>query len=224
MNISILSKKLQSEIGSKQNNPKSKGFFSSWISREAQQAGQQPHPILEHCKLVLTFLEGRVGRMTEELEAIKTRKKNRESILSGNSNGSMNGIKKQYTSTMPTSTSPSTNNSNNPVDGQIMQMLQVENSRMIEEMSRGLFETLSSTESQVLEISRLQATLQNHLTVQHDLTCRLFEDSVTTVEDTRKGNEYLRKSGKDGSLMRKFLVGLILGMSVLLLLLHHFNK
>ena len=103
-------------------------------------------------------------------------------------------------------------------------MLQVENTRMLEEMSRGLFETLNTTESQVLEISRLQATLQSHLTVQHDLTCRLFEDSISTVEDTKKGNEYLRRSGKEGSLMRKFLVTLILFMSLLLLLLHYFNK
>ena len=109
-------------------------------------------------------------------------------------------------------------------DDQVMTMLKVENTRMIEEMSRGLFETLNTTESQVLEISRLQATLQSHLTVQHDLTCRLFEDSVATVNDTKKGNEYLKKNGKDGSLMRTFLVSLILGMSLLLLLLHYFNK
>jgi syntaxin 18 len=103
-------------------------------------------------------------------------------------------------------------------------LLQVENDRLLEEMSRGLFESLSSTETQVLELARLQATLQNHLTHQHDLTCRLFEDSITSVEETRRGNEYLRRNRESGATMRKFLVAAILGLSALLLMLHYFNK
>lgn len=173
-------------------------------------------PVLEHCRLVVQFLEGRVGRITEHVEGYKSRKKNREKLLYTNDSRVISKSP-TYQNTWSDSNSAVLSDSN-------MAMLQVENTRMVEEMSRGLFETISSTETQILEISRLQATLQNHLSMQHDLTCRLFEDSVTTIQDTQKGNEYLKKSGKESSTMRRFLVILILGMSLLLLLLHYFNK
>ena len=179
-----------------------------------------------------------MGWLTEELESYKTRKRNRESLLKlKNSEQKYTSDYKPYdqsevsttratraTTTKTTSSTTTTSSTSSGSPGQSQMQLQVENDRMLEEMSRGLFETLSTTESQVLEIARLQSTLQSHLNVQHDLTCRLFDDSIRTIEDTRKGNDYLKRSGKDGSSMRKFLVGLILGMSLLLLMLHYFSS
>ena len=195
-------------------------LFTSWFKGPSEDTAESSHhPVFEHLRLVLSFLKIRVGRITEEMEAYKTRRRNRELLMNQSSNRTT--LKPAVPIRNPLNP---VNTGASSADDQVMTMLQVENTRMIEEMSRGLFETLNTTESQVLEISRLQATLQSHLTVQHDLTCRLFEDSVATVNDTKKGNEYLKKNGKDGSLMRTFLVSLILGMSLLLLLLHYFNK
>jgi hypothetical protein len=218
MNVTIMRRKLEEFEEGARNRSNSKGsFLSKLFNSSPQNFKITSKPILEHSRLVILFLEGRIGRITENLEAYKLRKRSREKLLSvkqekekkvvftANTNNNINTISS-------TSTDPK------------LSMLQVENTRMIEEMSRGLFETLSSTESQILEISRLQSTLQNHLSMQHDLTCRLFEDSITTAQDTQKGNEYLKKTGKDSSTMRKFLVTLILTMSLLLLLLHYFNK
>lgn len=233
MNISIMRKKLEEFKEGTMKPTDGSSFFSKLFNSNNNNNDDvlTSKPILEHCRLVILFLESRIGRITEDLESYKLRKRNREKLLSvqqekkptytmgtlGNS-ASKADIVNTATNTLNNTTPTNTTND------LTMSMLQVENTRMIEEMSRGLFETLSSTETQILEISRLQSTLQSHLSMQHDLTCRLFEDSITTVQDTRKGNEYLKKTGKDSSTMRKFLVTLILSMSLLLLLLHYFNK
>lgn len=230
MNISIMRKKLEEFKDEKVKQTDGSSFFSKLFNSNPNIV---TNPILEHVRLVILFLESRIGRITEDLESYKLRKKNREKLLSiqeeKNSYTSTFGNKVTLgTSVNTTNTHNTTTNAHNTTTNTLndltMSMLQVENTRMIEEMSRGLFETLSSTETQILELSRLQSTLQSHLSMQHDLTCRLFEDSITTVQDTKKGNEYLRKTGKDSSTMRKFLVTLILSMSLLLLLLHYFNK
>lgn len=227
-------RKLQETISRRQEellaSNRNKSLFSSWFGGASEDTAETPnHPIYEHLRLVLSFLEIRVGRLTEEMEVYKARRRNRE-LLMNPSRVSAMSMNNNNTNKMSTSTNNSITDNNTSSTGnstkndQVMSMLQVENTRMLEEMSRGLFETLSTTESQVLELSRLQSTLQSHLTIQHDLTCRLFDDSITTVDATAKGNEYLRRSGKEGSVMRKFLVAMILGMSLLLLLLHYFNK
>lgn len=229
MNTSIMKKKLEEFKGEH-----IKRLETSFLSKLFKPTTSNPiinsNPILEHCRLVILFLESRIGRITEDLEIYKLRKKNREKILS------LQQESKKYTTGQATGYTGYTGSIRDTRDtGYITDapttptidanaMLQVENTRMIEEISRGLFETLSTTESQILEISRLQLTLQSHLSIQNDLTCRLFDDSMTTVQDTQKGNEYLKKTGKDSSTMRKFLVTLILSMSLLLLLLHYFNK
>ena len=230
MNISVMRKRLQDVIlKEKEESGRRRGkindvgsMFTSWFKGPSEDVDElSHHPIHEHLRLILSFLEGRVGRITEDLEVYKARRRTREMLMN---QSTISKPIKPTPASASFSSYTNTNQSVNAPNDQVMSMLQVENTKMLEEMSRGLFETLNTTESQVLELSRLQATLQNHLTIQHDLTCRLFEDSITTVEDTKKGNEYLRRSGKDGSLMRKFLVALILGMSLLLLLLHYFNK
>lgn len=220
-----MAKRLEDFKASSMQKSEKSSMFSKLFQSNTSPITQDP--VLEHCRLVLLFLEGRVGRITEDLEAYKSRKKNREKLLYTNDNSRNINKSPTYQSKAvlsDSSSAMSAGSSSAALSDPNMAMLQVENSRMLEEMSRGLFETLSSTETQILEISRLQATLQNHLSMQHDLTCRLFEDSVTTIEDTKKGNEYLKKSGKESSTMRRFLVTLILGMSILLLLLHYFNK
>lgn len=216
MNISILRKKLN-EKEEEESNTSNKGYYSWFTS--TQQRSSRSSPLIEHCELVLFFLESRIGRISGELDGQQRRRKERERLI--------------YSSTRIKSTSASVSKSNGhnvPYDDNSAHtssahttQLQLENSRMVEEMSRGLFESLNSTETQILEISRLQSTLQTHLTIQHDQTVRLFEDSISVVSETRRGNEYLRRSGKEGSAMRRFLVGLILLMSLLLLFLHYYK-
>ena len=223
MNLSILRNRLsdlESEIGNKNKKQKSEGFISSWFSTQTSpQIQNRPNPMTEHCRLVLSFLEGRIGRVSEDFESFKRRQKNRENIL--NSVQKIDGTPKKIIKSIPLESSEYTDSTTNQYQTQTQ--LQLENSEMIEEMSRGLFETLSTTESQVLEISRLQTTLQSHLSIQYDQTCRLFEDSQATFRETKRGNEYLKKSREDSSVMRRFLVGLIILMSFILLLLHYFN-
>ena len=216
MNVSILGKQLNNKIEYFEGKEHESSYYWPWSLKK--KVDSKNPIIMEHCKLVLSFLQNRIGKITEDLEALKTRKKNRESLLNNFTKKSSNLNFRSSSSSTNTSSFTTTTSDNDQM------MLQVENSRMIEEMSRGLLETLSTTESQVLQVSRLQSTLQSHLTVQHDLTCRLFDDSINTVQDTRKGNEYLRRAGKEGSVMRRFLVTLILGMSALILLLHYFNR
>lgn len=243
MNVSILRKKLVNEesvFDNNNNDKNAKSSVYSWFTQSKTLTTSTPtiSPLLEHCELVLFFLESRIGRISSDLAGHEQRRKEREMLLSRstyNSNAAYNST--GYGSGMSASAKGTTNNTfintvntNKNVDihsqshSQQQQQLQLENSRMIEEMSRGLFETLSTTESQILEISRLQSTLQTHLTIQHDQTLRLFEESLSTVTETKKGNEYLRKSGKDGSMMRKFLVSLMLLLSLLLLFLHYYTS
>ena len=239
MNVSIMKKKLEEFKEEKVKILKTSSFLLKLFKPPILNS----NPILEHCKLVILFLESRIGRITEDLEIYKLRKRNREKILmssqeskkstggyagggytggytGGYSTGQGHAIGQGHTTTFTNNVNVDTPTPTPSANA----MLQMENTRMIEEISRGLFETLSTTETQILEISRLQTTLQSHLSIQHDLTCRLFDDSITTVQDTQKGNEYLKKTGNDSSTMRKFLVTLILSMSLLLLLLHYFNK
>ena len=220
MNISIMRKRLEDFKTETEAEKENLSIFKKLF--QSSDRTKTTDSILEHCRLVILFLESRVGRITEDLETHKTRKKNRDRLLY-EQNRTIDVTYKDYLNSNQSTNNNtiSSTNTNNTNDNML---LQVENTRMIEEMSRGLFETLSSTETQILEISRLQSTLQSHLTMQHDLTCRLFDDSVTTVQETQKGNEYLKRTGKESSTMRKFLVTLILLMSLLLLLLHYFNK
>jgi hypothetical protein len=216
MNCSILKSR---QAKAKEANDANDNSFSWWKSKNKNSSADSS--ISEHCRLVVLFLEGRIGRVTEDLERHRQRRRERDNFMFINDKNSKSLNALSASASAINTTTESCSDRNN-VNGQLA--LQMENSRLIEEMTRGLFETLSSTESQVLEVSRLQGTLQSHLQAQHDLTCRLFEDSQTTFEETRRGNEYLKRSGKDSSLMRRFLVSLILFMTLLLVLLHYFNK
>lgn len=221
------------------NNAKASSSIYTWFKHSKTPSSKTVSSLLEHCKLVLFFLESRIGRISSELAGHEERRREREMLLSRsgymgygsgiNASGYGSGMSSKQSSGNPfvNDTNSNVHANDHPSHSSKncqQEQLQLENSKMIEEMSRGLFETLSTTETQILEISRLQSTLQTHLTIQHDQTLRLFEESLSTVSETRKGNEYLRRSGKDGSMMRKFLVSLILILSLLLLFLHYYTR
>jgi hypothetical protein len=99
-------------------------------------------------------------------------------------------------------------------------LLQTENTHLVEE----LLGSLASTESQVLEIARLQAALSAHLAAQFHLTARIFEESVEASEDTRKGNAHLRRAGNDSAFGRRAFVAVVCSLALVLLLLHYFRQ
>lgn len=247
MNISILRKKLsekESQAEGIYQREKGTGYFTWFTTSPAttttSNSQKSSNPILEHDKLILFFLESRIGKISGDLDFQQRRKRERERILtkSARVHGS-SSVNSAHTSNLHSRNivhassdpsglgivqhDPSHDIASTATQSAHQIQLQVENSRMIEEMSRGIFESLSNTETQILEISRLQNTLQTHLTIQHDQTVRLFEDSLEVIRETRKGNEYLRRSGQDGSMFRKFLVVLILVMTLILIFLHYYN-
>lgn len=219
MNISVLKNR---QINNKEDTNESSNTW--WSFRKNKEKRSLDTSIVDHCRLVALFLESRIGRITEDLETHKKRRNDRQKLLLSKDNSPVKNTFSNAKSSIIVPEATTTSTTHNEHHQQQQSVLQLENSRLIEEMSRGLFETLTSTESQVLEVSRLQSTLQSHLQAQHDLTCRLFEDSQVTFEETKRGNEYLKRSGKDSSLMRRFLVSLILFMTLILLMLHYFNK
>lgn len=112
--------------------------------------------------------------------------------------------------------SPSTHPANTEPN-RLQLQLQLENS----ELASDLLNTLAATESAVLHLARLQAALQSHLDTQHDLACRLFEESTAVEGDVDRGNRYLRGSAEGSSAARRILVAMMLMASLILLLLHY---
>ena len=182
-----------------------------------------------------------MGRVTERIEAYKQRRgktkiiassavsntqlRHRSSVISGSGSSHVNS----YTSTSGNvsyangqdTTAFTSNPTSSPNTSTTLQaQLQLENSQMTSE----LLSELASTESAILHLARLQSTIQSHLELQHDLTCRLFEESEQVDGEVGRGNQYLRRAAEDSSMGRKVLVILMLSASIILLLLHFLKQ
>lgn len=75
----------------------------------------------------------------------------------------------------------------------------------------------------MVEIAELSNELQQHLMEQTDLTDRLFEEATFTTATVEKGNTDLVKARKRQKATTKYIVGLLLLMSFVLLFLDYYN-
>ena len=196
-----------------------------WGARTAAPAvppdARPSQSLLEHCGLVLGYLEAFNGRVTEALEAHKLKQKQRERLLQA---------PRPSPSYLPSKAAPGLEGApaapgreGAPAAPQ-QSMLQLENTRMMEEMANELLRGLASTEAQVLELARLQASLQTHLHAQFLTAARIFDDSAQCLHDTHTGNAYLRRTAKDSSAGARLFVLVVLLLGLVLLLLHHFRQ
>lgn len=80
---------------------------------------------------------------------------------------------------------------------------------------------LTATETHVVEISRLQATLAFHLVHQDAQIERLAEDATLTRDTVQRGNAELQVALKRGSSgLREMIIACILVLSLAILLIH----
>lgn len=186
-------------------------LFRAWTG-ETPVEGLPTTALLEHCELVVEYLEALNGRITEKLELHRQKQKKRAALLASTPIASTYQQRPSLPPPPPSS----------PHEGQ--QLLQLENSRMVEEAANELLGTLANTEAQVLELARLQATLQAHLHAQFLTAARIFDDSEQSVLDTQKGNTYLRKAAKDSSFGTRIFVFVVVMLAVALALMHHLRS
>lgn len=214
--LSLLQAKLEEKKGALEPHQNDHGFFKSLFSAKESRPQPKEALLVEHCELVCKFLKGRMGRLTEKIELYKQRKQSRTSSTT---------IRQRHVSTMlpmTTTLSSLSSSTSTPVSttDALQLQLQLENSQLTSQ----LFSDLATTETTILHIARLQSTLQSHLEMQHDLTCRLFEESEQVDGDLGKGNKYLKRAAQDSLIGRKILVLLMLGASIILLLLHYLKQ
>ncbi|KAI9348357.1 snare-complex protein syntaxin-18 N-terminus-domain-containing protein [Pilaira anomala] len=110
----------------------------------------------------------------------------------------------------------------NPFEQQLsqeqVQMLEKENSVMLEELNNTLNQ-VKSAEKALLEISTLQTQLTNHLAAQTAQTDKLYADAIATTGRVEQGNLQLLTAKERNKSSRKFmLVFLIMASFVLLFL------
>jgi len=202
------------------------GFFASILGRSAadertaRDAAVPSAALLEHCTLVLAYLEALNGRVTEAVEAHRQKQRTRDKFLHAST--TIRAARIPATKAPPASAIPASAIPESATQQQAT--LQVENNQMVEEMASDLLRSLATTEAQVLELARLQASLQSHLHAQHLAVARIFDESEHSTEDTRTGNEHLRRTAKDSSFGRRVFVFVVLLLTAVLLLLHHLRQ
>jgi syntaxin 18 len=109
-----------------------------------------------------------------------------------------------------------------PIESQLssaqLQVLESENSALLENMESTLSSVLSAEKS-LLEISALQTELVKNLVQQTELTDRLYEEAVGSVGEMKKAGQQLVQAKKRGEEGRMFLIIFLLGASMALLFL-----
>lgn len=104
------------------------------------------------------------------------------------------------------------------------QQLQQESSSLLKEYA-SLSEALTTTESNITEISRLQATLAFHLTNQNALIGRLWDDAVLIGDTVKRGNlELERAKQRSSGSFRNAVIAVILLLALMLLFLHFYSS
>ncbi|KAI8150401.1 hypothetical protein BJV82DRAFT_503915 [Fennellomyces sp. T-0311] len=99
-----------------------------------------------------------------------------------------------------------------------IQMLEKENSTMIEELNNTLNQ-VRNAEKALLEISTLQTQLTSHLAAQTAQTDRLYADSIASTERIEQGNLQLIKTRERNRGTRHFTLFFLLMASFVLLFL-----
>ncbi|GAA5812024.1 hypothetical protein MFLAVUS_005473 [Mucor flavus] len=93
-----------------------------------------------------------------------------------------------------------------------VQMLEKENSVMLEELNNTLNQ-VKSAEKALLEISTLQTQLTNHLAVQTVQTDKLYADAIATTDTIGRGNMQLMTARERNKSSRKFMLFFLIGAS-----------
>ena len=103
-----------------------------------------------------------------------------------------------------------------------MQMLEKENSTMVEELNNTLNE-VRNAEKALLEISTLQNELTNHLAAQTAQTDQLYADAIASTERVEQGNVQLIQSRERNRGTRHFTLFFLLMASFVLLFLDWYS-
>ncbi|KAK6906048.1 hypothetical protein I203_100029 [Kwoniella mangroviensis CBS 8507] len=99
-----------------------------------------------------------------------------------------------------------------------IQQFENENNILLENMSSTL-STVLSAESSLLEISKLQNELIQHLTQQTEMIDQLYSEAIDSVGSMDKANEQLKKARDTNKESRVFLLVFLIGSSLALLFL-----
>jgi syntaxin 18 len=103
-----------------------------------------------------------------------------------------------------------------------IQMLEKENSAMLEDLNNTLNQ-VKSAEKALLEISTLQTQLTNHLAAQTIQTDKLYADAIATTDTVEKGNLQLITARERNKSSRKFILAFLIGASFVLLFLDWYS-
>ncbi|KAG2214655.1 hypothetical protein INT46_005672 [Mucor plumbeus] len=103
-----------------------------------------------------------------------------------------------------------------------IQMLEKENSVMLEDLNNTLNE-VKSAEKALLEISTLQTQLTNHLAAQTIQTDKLYADAIATTEKVEQGNLQLITARERNKNSRNFMLIFLLGACFVLLFLDWYS-
>lgn len=121
---------------------------------------------------------------------------------------------------------PSTTQDENPFEQALsqeqIQMLEKENSIMLEDLNNTLNQ-VKSAEKALLEISTLQTQLTNHLAAQTIQTDKLYADAIATTEKVEQGNLQLITARERNKSSRNFMLVFLLGASFVLLFLDWYS-
>ncbi|EJU06248.1 hypothetical protein DACRYDRAFT_44770 [Dacryopinax primogenitus] len=79
-------------------------------------------------------------------------------------------------------------------------------------------------EASLSEIGALQSELVHHLTMQTEMTDRLFEEAVATQAEVERGNQQLKRAKERGGDARRWLLVFLIGATLALLFLHYYSS
>ncbi|KAF1940419.1 syntaxin [Clathrospora elynae] len=94
----------------------------------------------------------------------------------------------------------------NQLDAEQLQLFAQENQDMLKQYEDQL-DKVRATEKSLLEISELQTTLANNLSIQSAHIDQLVEDSFNTTQNVGSGNKELKRATERGSLAQKVFWG-----------------
>ncbi len=85
------------------------------------------------------------------------------------------------------------------------------------------FLIVSETEQNLIEVSNLQAILEQHVLIQSQQIQFLYDESSLAVEKVTEGNKFLIKTKENTSDFRKYILLFLLIASIVLLFLDWYD-
>lgn len=106
-----------------------------------------------------------------------------------------------------------------PLQPQTLMLLKQENDLLFQEYSENLT-AISTAESSIAEIVRLQTHLHETLIYQASSIERILDTSIVTIDNVNKGNKLLANAANGSNLFRWIIVCLLISFSSILIFLH----